>query len=224
MATLAATLTGTVPTLFAYLDRDERKAMVWRYGIKSLMVAARLRLFPTVAALAKSGNVAQLDHALSAVEAMPEWTDADRKVICPWLMGFLEHPKGAVQRHAGGLLVNCKGAYLDAVLDKGQKALEAGGFKLTRPFATVFAKPCASSSGPGTPEQCKRLFSFLKAGVAHEEVDWKVRGHFVDFIDRQFTRDRAMLDLMRTYEKSGDRRLARGEELDQDHRRRRRRR
>lgn len=131
-------------------------------------------------------------------------TDAEKAEYCPWAQSYLGDGDARVATEAGYDMVNCKGKYIDALLDEAEKRVAAGTLKA--PFATVLRDPCFEVPGgfaprAGTPGQCDRLFALLEAAANEKKLDDETRANALFNIFHQ-RRDKKTLDVMRKYENS----------------------
>lgn len=168
---------------------------------RTFMEFGRLDVFPKLQEVAKNKDFTVA--ALAAPRNMYDWTDADRQAICPWAKGYLGDASLPIAAEAGYDAVKCKGEYVEALLDEGEKRLKNGQFD--EPFAMVFREICAEfisniSGRAGRDAQCKRNYAFLEKVANDESVKDEVRGRALWNIYYQ-KRDKDTLALMRRYEK-----------------------
>ncbi len=141
--------------------------------------------------------------ALAAPRNMYEWTGPEKAAICPWAKSFLGEAALPVAAEAGYDVIKCKGEYVDALLDEGEKRLKNKQFD--EPFAMVFREVCFEfisgvTGQAGRDPQCKRNYEFLEKVTNDESVKPEVRGRSLWNIYYQ-RRDKESLALMRKYEK-----------------------
>lgn len=171
---------------------------------RAMMMYGRLEVLPTLQAAAKVS-----DHTVAALAApreMHDWTAKETAAVCPWAKGYLGDERLPVAAEAGNDMVRCKGEWVDALLDEGDKRLAAKQFKA--PLSQVFREICFQmmkgvTGAAGQPAQCTRTFAFLEKVVNDASVESAVRGMALWNIYYQ-RRDQATLDLMRKYQRHPD--------------------
>jgi hypothetical protein len=184
----------------ASVKNKQTKSQAYR----NLMTYGRLDVLPTLQAAAKEADYTV--PALAAPRSMYDWTEAELAAICPWAQSYLGDARLDVAAESGLDLVRCKGAYVDALLDEGEKRLAAKQFK--PPFSGVFREVCFEfmkgvTGQAGREAQCKRNYAFLEKVANDATVESSVRGLALWNIYYQ-RRDQETLDLMRRYEKHSD--------------------
>jgi hypothetical protein len=167
---------------------------------REFMQFGRLDALPKLKEVAKNKDFAA--SALAAPRSMSDWTDAEKNAICPWAKGYLGDSSLNIAAEAGRDLVSCKGEYVDALLDEGEKRLKAKQFD--NPFSDVFREVCFEFWGKsgGNAErdaQCKRNYTFLEKVVNDETVKTDVRAWSLWNIYYQ-RRDKETLAIMRKYQ------------------------
>jgi hypothetical protein len=167
LAVHAATLSGQEDALYAMLDSYDGGSLKAR-GYEELMRYGRMKVFPKIKELAAGEDEKIVAAALDAPGNMPNATDKEKAEICPWAKGFLQDKRDQVYHAAGRNMLRCRGEYIDALLDEGEKRLEGGRF--TREDSFVFRDICFSfikgvTTEAGLEKQCERNYAFLeKAG------------------------------------------------------------
>lgn len=169
---------------------------------RTFMEFGRLDAFEKLKEVAKDKDFTIA--ALASPRNMYDWTGAEKAAICPWAKTFLGDPSLAIAAEAGYDAVKCKGEYVDALQDEGDKRLANKQFD--EPFAMVFREICFEFIGgvtgqAGANPQCKRNYVFLEKVTNDESVKSEVRGRSLWNIYYQ-RRDKESLALMRKYEKS----------------------
>jgi len=168
---------------------------------RTFMEYGRMEGFSRLQEVAKEKDFAVA--ALSAPRQMYEWTDAEKAQICPWAKGYLGDATNSTAAEAAYTVIKCKGEYIDALLDEGEKRVRNKQFD--NPFAMTFREICfefisgLSGQAGGSP-QCKRNYAFLEKVTNDESVKAEVRGMSLWNIYYQ-RRDKESLALMRKYEK-----------------------
>ncbi|HRG98371.1 MAG TPA: hypothetical protein PLR99_19100 [Polyangiaceae bacterium] len=168
---------------------------------RTFMEFGRLDAFEKLKEVAKDKDFTVA--ALAAPRNMYDWTGAEKAAICPWAKGFLGDASLAIAAEAGYDAIKCKGEYVDALQDEGDKRLKNKQFD--EPFAMVFREVCFEFIGgvtgqAGANPQCKRNYAFLERVTNDESVKPEVRGRSLWNIYYQ-RRDKESLALMRKYEK-----------------------
>jgi hypothetical protein len=160
----------------------------------------RLDGFPKVQEVAKQKEFTT--SALLAPRYMTNWTDEEKAAICPWAKGFLGDADLYVAKEAGETLIECRGEYIDALLDEGEKRLKAKTFD--DPFASVFGEVCQKFTFQPEIEkdkQCKRDFVFLEKVVNTATLKADVRAYALWGIFSQ-RRNKECLPVMKKYKKN----------------------
>lgn len=187
--------------LYAAIDKQESKyAKIRAYS--SLMTYGRIKALPKLKEVAKDKTFAAA--ALQAPRNMYKATDEERAAYCPWAEGYLGDDDAQTASEAGSTMVNCKGKYIDSLLDEAKKRVAAGKYK--NPFAMVMREPCFEMMSGVTQkaaqnEQCEKVYEFLEKTSNDKTVDDETRGLALWNIYYQ-RRDKKSLDLMRKYENS----------------------
>lgn len=202
-----ATIGKSLDTLVAAVEAHPTK-LARDEAYRHMMTFARLDAFPTIKAAGSKKEHA--DAALDAVRNMYKPTDAEKATVCPWAQGFLGDANAEVAASSGYDMVYCRGTYIDALLTEANKRLDAGQFK--NPFAAVMREPCFQFAGALTPSpadiaQCDRVYAFLEKAANDPKVDDATRGLALWNIYYQ-RRDEKSLKLMRKYEKSPNKEIA----------------
>ncbi len=169
---------------------------------RTFMEYGRLDALPKLQEVAKQKDFAVA--ALAAPRNMYDWTEAEKAQICPWAKGYLSDGVNATAAEAAYTAIKCKGEYIDALQDEGEKRLKNKQFE--NPFAMTFREVCFEFIGgitgqAGQNPQCKRNYAFLEKVTNDESVKADVRGMSLWNIYYQ-RRDKESLALMRKYEKS----------------------
>lgn len=168
---------------------------------RTFMEYGRLDAFPKIQEVAKQKEFALA--ALAAPRNMYDWTEAEKAQICPWAKGYLGDATNANAAEAAYTVIKCKGEYIDALQDEGDKRVKNKQFE--NPFAMTFREICFEFIGgisgqAGQNPQCKRNYAFLEKVANDESVKPEVRGMSLWNIYYQ-KRDKDTLALMRKYEK-----------------------
>ncbi len=171
---------------------------------RTMMTYGRLDVFPAIKEAAK-----QADHAVAALSApreMYDWKPDEAAQVCPWAKGYLGDERIPVAAAAAQDMVRCKGEYIDALLDEGEKRLAAKAFKA--PLSDAYREVCFEmmknvTGQAGKSAQCTRTFAFLEKVANDASVESSVRGLALWNIYYQ-KRDQETLDLMRRYENHSD--------------------
>lgn len=198
----AANLSGNqevLDALYAAIDSHEHKSMK-SVAYPHLMAYGRLDRFDKVKELAASDDEQTAAAALEAWRNMKKPTDAEKKEVCPFVVGFLGDSRKRVFQQAGWGAIKCGGESVDKLLDEGEKRLSEK-HEFTRDHYMVFRDVCFSFMGEktaGQEEQCNRNYAFLQKAVDDEEVDAKARGLALFAIYYQ-RRDQATKDLAMKY-------------------------
>jgi hypothetical protein len=168
---------------------------------RTFMEFGRLDAFEKLKEVAKDKDFTVA--ALAAPRNMYDWTGPEKAAICPWAKSFLDNASLPIAAEAGYDAIKCKGEYVDALQDEGDKRLKNKQFD--EPFAMVFREICFEFIGgitgqAGANPQCKRNYAFLERVTNDESVKPEVRGRSLWNIYYQ-RRDKESLALMRKYEK-----------------------
>jgi hypothetical protein len=129
-------------------------------GYRHLMRFGRMKAFTKVKELAGNADKKIALAALANPGNMYNTTDEEKEQICPWAQTFLTNEDDNFAATAARIMNNCRGKYIDAMLDEAEKRAKEG--RLKSPFSsalTNFTFSCESYFGnppTGTPEQCKR--------------------------------------------------------------------
>lgn len=203
LATLGKSLDKIVTAVDGHATKAARDE-----GYRHMLTFARLEAFPAIKAAG-----AKKEHATAALDSirnMYKPTAAEKAAVCPWAEGFLGDADGDTAASAGRDMVYCRGSHIDALLTEAGKRLDAGRFK--SPFSQVMREPCFQFAGALTPSaadvaQCDRVYTFLEKAANDAKVDDATRGLALWNIYYQ-RRDDKTLKLMRKYEKSPNKEIA----------------
>lgn len=204
VAVWAGTINGQHARVFAVLD-GVSDVYVRRNGYEAAATHGRVAVLEHLKKFAATGDPKDTEAAIEAVSNMYDLDAAERAPACDWVKGFLGHENHEVGAKAGQVMIYpCGGAYIDALLDEGDRRL--GAKALARPWYFTFRNVCFSmarglAEHQSTPQQCGRVYAFLQKVTDDESVTPEVRGLFFDAISYQ-RRDKASLDLCRKYQSS----------------------
>ncbi|MCB1176558.1 MAG: hypothetical protein KDK36_03160 [Leptospiraceae bacterium] len=150
--------------IIGFLKSHSEKA-VKSEGLTYLMQFGRMKVFDEVKELA--GDKETVRIALKNPRNMYKLSADEEKTVCDWAMGFLDSEDMTASGNAAmTIATRCKGEYLDKLLDKVEKAAEAGELKGDyKSSLTNFSFSCQSFMGSqptGTTEQCERKAKILE--------------------------------------------------------------
>lgn len=197
----AAMLAGIRTPLYEVIDGHAAPYMK-TVAYPELMRFGRGDAFPKVVSLveAEGGDEQARAAAMSALRNVPQPTDSELAEWCPFAARHVSDASLEVAAQAGQFMVRCRGTWIDALLDEGERRLEAGTFR--QPFSQVFREICfggpLGNERPGSPEQCERNYAFLEKVTNTDSVESQVRGQALWNIYYQ-RRDQTSLDLMVRY-------------------------
>lgn len=172
-------LAGQQEALYSMLDQHAYDAIPG-LGYPHIMHYARLQAFPKVKELTQAKDPKIVAAAFRAPRNMPELSEEEKTEICPWAKGYLSDPRDAAYLGAARLMLSCKGEYVDALLDEGEKRL-ASNNRFTRDDYMVYRDVCFSPvkgliKEAGFQAQCARTATFLEQAVNNEKVESLPRG------------------------------------------------
>lgn len=169
-------------------------------AIKGLMRYGRLNNIELVKKYAADPNPTIRKAALGAPATISQWSNADKRVLCPWMLKYLPEPHTQILANA---MLTCGGEYIDKLLDEAEVRVRAGTYK--RPFAFAIREVCSRTffgqKKSRSPEQCERTHKFLTDLVENTQAAAAVRAFALSSIAYSW-RDAQSLKLMRRYEKS----------------------
>ncbi len=195
----AAVLAKDYAHLYEVLDKDQVLAPA---GYRYLMVHGRLETFDKVKELTNDKRGQIVLAAMDAPRNMPNWTDAERAAICPWALPLLSNENNLVASKAAGLLSQCTGEFVDALLTEGEKAL--ADKKLSKQQISAFrdlCNPMRRRAGGATDEQCKRNRKLLEDAAKLDALDAGTRAMALSALAYQWP-DPEALALAKTLAKS----------------------
>jgi hypothetical protein len=175
----AGMLSGEQEALYQMLDQHSYAAIPG-LGYPYIMRYARMQAFPKVKQLAQSEDPKSVTAAFQAPGNMPKPTAEEQAEICPWAKGYLADSRDSAYLGAARLMLSCKGEYIDALLDEGEKRL-AKDNRFTRDDYMVYRDVCFSPikgliKEAGFQAQCARTAAFLEKAVNNEKVESLPRG------------------------------------------------
>lgn len=159
VVTHLAMMKGLETSLYAML-KSHPQEYTRLEGYRQLMRFGRAKAFDRVKELAGNSDGKIVLAALEAPNNMYEMTEQEKNLICPWAQGFLSHADDNAALTAARIMNQCRGKFIDAMLDEAAKRAKEG--RLKPPFSralTQFMFSCESIFGSpptGTPEQCAR--------------------------------------------------------------------
>jgi hypothetical protein len=204
-----ATIAGSFDELYAVADAHATKdarANVYR----NLLVFGSLKAFDKVKEVAEKVP----EHTVAALDAATKLgakaTDEEKAAVCPWAQGYLAHQDLRVAAEAGEAMVFCKGKYIDALLAEAETRVANKQYK--DPFAMQMREPCFEfiqdvTKMAANEKQCDAVYAFLEKAANDPNVDDATRGLALWNIYYQ-RRDAKTLKLMRKYEKSPNKEVA----------------
>ena len=162
----AAVLSNKTADLYKTVESHPEKAVRYE-AFRHMMVYGRLKVLPKIKELVASADQQSQVAGSYAPISMYDWTDAEKKEICPWGKTLLQHQTETVAQNAANFLsMRCGGEYIDAVLNEAESRLKAGTLKPPFSYAlthsTFSCKSFLGSKPQGTPEQCKRREDLAK--------------------------------------------------------------
>jgi hypothetical protein len=207
-AVLAATLAGQTDELFAALDRSDQTELR-PLGYRYVMTHGRLGVFGKVQQLVKDNNSALSFAALEAPHNMYGWTQTEKAAICPWATDLLKDPRPNVATRAAGLLSSCGGEFVDALLERGEKALKGGQFNAGElgAFRDLCSAANLREAGGATEKQCERNRGLLNDVVEAKKLDSQTRSMALASLAYQWPDDKT-LKLAQSLLKDSDKSLA----------------
>lgn len=207
-AVLAATLAGQTDDLFAALDRADETELR-PLGYRYVMTHGRLAVFGKVQQLVKDNNSALSFAALEAPHNMYGWTQTEKAAICPWAAELLKDPRPNVATRAAGLLSSCGGEFVDALLERGEKALKGGQFNAGElgAFRDLCSAANLREAGSATEKQCGRNRDLLDDVVGAKKLDSQTRSMALASLAYQWPDDKT-LKLAQSLLKDSDKSLA----------------
>ncbi len=192
-AVLAATLAGQREDLYAALDRADQTELR-PLGYRYIMTHGRLDVFGKIQQLVKDNNSALSFAALEAPQNMYAWTQTEKAAICPWAAELLKDPRPNVATRAAGLLSSCGGEFVDALLERGEKALKAGQFNAGE--LSAFRDLCSAANlreaGGATQKQCERNRDLLDTVVTTKKLDSQTRSVALASLAYQWPDDKTL--------------------------------
>ncbi len=175
-------------------------------GWAATMFYARMKAFPKIKALAGSGDSKAILSALTAVNKVPKYSNAEKAKLCPWAHRFLgSDSTGAKEsknfEQAGYVLTKCSGEWVDKLLDWGEAQQAKKTFD--RRYYFVYRGLCHSfmkgvHKVGATPKQCNRNYSFLEKVANTDGILLKSRAMALTAISYQ-RRDEKSYKLMIKY-------------------------
>lgn len=201
----AAMLAEQSEELYKMLDTHSYESLPG-LAYPHIMYYARMNAFPKVKALAKSPEEKIAQVAFRAPLNLPKPQQSELDTICPWAQSYLGDKRERVFTAAGRVMLTCKGKYIDALLDEGEKRLSNHQF--TRDYYLLYRDVCFSFmkgviKEPGKKAQCDRTAKYLEAVVNDEKVESLPRGLALFAIYYQ-RRNLESLKVMRKYENHSD--------------------
>ena len=173
------------------------------------MTHGRLSVFGKVQQLVKDNNSALSFAALEAPHNMYGWTQTEKAAICPWASDLLKDPRPNVATRAASLLSNCGGEFVDALLERGEKAFKDG--KLNAGELGAFRDLCSAASlrdaGGASEKQCDRNRRLLDDVVEAKKLDSQTRSMALASLAYQWPDDKT-LKLAQSLLKDSDKSLA----------------
>jgi hypothetical protein len=206
ITTYIATLRGEHAALVKLVD-GHKTPSVRIQAYNNMMTFGRMKAFDAEKAIAAKGPAELTIAALGAPRNMYQATAEEKAVYCPWAKGYLGDSNLKIVAEAAYTMINCKGEYINAMLDELEKRHKAGEIK-DRTLLFPARETCMSiMSGvvpvQGEAEQCERNYAFLQKVADDEAVPSEARGSALWNIYYQ-RRDQKTLDLMRKYENHKD--------------------
>jgi hypothetical protein len=204
-----ATLAGSFDELYVVADSHaskEARGNVYR----NLLVFGSLKALPKLKEVAEK----EPNYTVPALDAATRLgstaTDEEKGAVCPWAEGYLKHKDLNVAAEAGQAMVFCKGKYVDSLLAEAETRLKNKEYK--DPFAMGMREPCFEfitdiTKKAASEKQCDAVYTFLEKAANDATVDDSTRGLALWNIYYQ-RRDDKTLKLMRKYEKSPNKEIA----------------
>lgn len=207
-AVLAATLAGQTDELFASLDKADQTELR-PLGYRYVMTHGRLGVFGKVQQLVRDNNSALSFAALEAPSNMYGWTQTEKAALCPWATELLKDPRPNVATRAAGLLSRCGGEYVDALLDRGERALKSGQFNSGElgAFRDLCSAANQREAGGASAKQCERNRDLLDDVVGAKKLDSQTRSMALASLAYQWPDDKT-LKLAKSLLKDSDKSLA----------------
>lgn len=165
----AAVISGKTAELYKMVEAHSEENVRYE-AFRNMMQYGRLKVLPKLKELVASADQKAQVAASYAPISMYNWTDAEKKEICPWGKTLLQHKNETVAQNAASFLgMRCGGEYIDAVLDEADRRAKEGNLKPPFSYAlthsTFSCESFLGSKPQGNPEQCKRREA-LKQKVA----------------------------------------------------------
>lgn len=197
----AAVLAKQYDALYQMMDGHSNTAIP-EQGYAQLMYYGNMDVFPKIQEVAKSEKESLAAAALKApLKMLKSPSEADKQSICSWGKGYLNDERKDVFAAAGEMMLDCKGEYIDALLQKGEERLAKNIF--SRSDYLLYRDVCFSPIGkvieePGVQAQCQRNYALLEKAANNESLKSRDRGLALFAIYYQ-RRNQETLDLMKKY-------------------------
>lgn len=131
----------------------------------NMMKYGRLRVWPTIQELAKTGQERDLYTAVRASSSMRDITEDERAKLCPWLKTHLDADKLYIAGEAAArIAATCRGDYYDLVMNETEKKIKSDKKKASEKYIWAIRYiPCSKyQKNKASDAQCKRAEKLKK--------------------------------------------------------------
>ena len=183
---------------------------VYSKGIESIMIHGRMKHFELVQGAAEIDEAFVQRAAFEAVLRMPNMTEEESAIVCPWAHGYLsKDPDNKWEAKQAAIMLKCtdEDKWRGLLLEDAKARVAAGTYK--RPYADVIRYACRKGKdipeGPKTT--CGETHAFLVSVLKNKKLDTDNRMFALSSIAFRWpTKD--SLALFKPYEDDKDEALA----------------